>query len=232
MSPTEGSGDQSDEIRGESRADSPRRRRIRRWMQITGVAAAGALIAAAVPAIAAATTPTVTYFACVTNSTGAIRIVAKTTACGTGKHKISWNNAGPPGVRGEPGPAGAVAGFIDTNDPLEPLGSFVTKVATLPLPAGKYMVIARADANLGGSSDTVDCDLVDSDNKFLDSTSTSLSPGQNFTATEPLTLIGAAQLTVKGNVQVQCVDDSGNTGSVDGVAITAVPVTQITQSSG
>ena len=61
---------------------------------------------AGIPVIAAAATSTVTYYACVTNSTGAIKVVGKTTKCGTGKHKISWNNIGPRGPQGPRGVTG------------------------------------------------------------------------------------------------------------------------------
>jgi hypothetical protein len=235
MSPTEDFDEPPGEIRGGHPAAGQGWRRNRRRLQITGAAAAVALIAAAVPAIAAATTSTVTYFACVTNSTGAIRIVGKATGCGTGQHKISWNKAGPRGPRGKRGPAGAVTGFIDTSDATQQVSGFPSTVATLPLPAGSYMVTAKADVSLGttdGSADSVGCNLIDSNSNFLDSTSASLNPGQNFTATEAMTLLGATQLTTAGNVQLQCVDDSGNAGSVDSVVITAVPVTKIIQSSG
>ncbi len=235
MSPTGGFDERSGERRGEQPAARQGRRPVRRGLKIAGAAAAVALIAGAVPAIAAATTPAVTYFACVTNSTGAIRIVAKSTSCGTGKHKISWNNAGPQGSPGKRGPAGVVTGFIDASDATHQLNGIADTVATLPLPAGKYLITAKADASLGttdSSADVVSCNLVDSNNSFLDSTSASLNPGHNFTAIEGLTLLGATQLTATGNVQLQCEDESGNGGSVDGVVITAVPVTKITQSSG
>jgi hypothetical protein len=235
MSPTEGYGEQPGEDHGGYLARPRGRRRIRRRGQITVAAAAVALIAAAVPAIAAATTPAITYFACVTKSTGAIRIVGKAASCGTGKHKISWNNAGPQGRRGKRGPTGAVAGFIDVSEATQQLGGILGTVATLPLPAGRYLITAKADASIGttdSSGDAVICNLTDSDGHFLDSTSASLNPGQNFTATESLTLLGATSLPAKGNVQLRCEDDTGNAGSVDGVVITAVPVTTITQSSG
>src|SRR5215471_18020943 len=97
----------------------------RRWLQIGGTAAAvTALVAVGIPALAAVTTSTVTYYACVTNSTGAIKVVGKTTVCGAGKHKISWNNIGPRGPRGLQGPRGAtgpqgppgvVNGYIDNS---------------------------------------------------------------------------------------------------------------------
>lgn len=48
----------------------------------------------------------VTYYACVNNSTGAIRIVSKTTTCKSTEHKINWNEVGPKGARGPQGPEG------------------------------------------------------------------------------------------------------------------------------
>jgi hypothetical protein len=47
-----------------------------------------------------------TYYGCVNNSTGAIRIVSKTTVCKSTEHKINWNQAGPQGPQGAQGPQG------------------------------------------------------------------------------------------------------------------------------
>jgi len=66
------------------------------------------LVAAQQPVLAQARlTPAVaTYYGCVNNSSGAIRIVSKTTACQSTEHKISWNQIGPQGPQGPKGPAG------------------------------------------------------------------------------------------------------------------------------
>jgi hypothetical protein len=53
-----------------------------------------------------ASASTVTYYACINNSSGAIRIVAKSTTCKSGEHKIQWNQAGPEGPKGPQGPQG------------------------------------------------------------------------------------------------------------------------------
>jgi Collagen triple helix repeat (20 copies) len=50
---------------------------------------------------------TVTYYACVNNSTGAITIVSATKTCATGFHKIQWNQEGPAGPTGPKGATGA-----------------------------------------------------------------------------------------------------------------------------
>ena len=49
----------------------------------------------------------VTYYGCVNNSTGAIRIVGQATTCNTGEHKIQWNQTGPQGPAGPKGATGA-----------------------------------------------------------------------------------------------------------------------------
>lgn len=48
-----------------------------------------------------------TYYGCVNNSTGAIRIVSKGTVCKSTEHKINWNQVGPQGPQGPKGPQGA-----------------------------------------------------------------------------------------------------------------------------
>jgi Collagen triple helix repeat (20 copies) len=67
------------------------------------VAGCAFFVAAQLPATAA----TVTYYACINNSTGAVRIVSQSTVCNTGEHKIQWNQTGPQGPQGPQGPKGA-----------------------------------------------------------------------------------------------------------------------------
>jgi hypothetical protein len=50
---------------------------------------------------------TVTYYACVNKSTGAVRIVSKTTVCKATENKIMWNQVGPVGPAGPKGATGA-----------------------------------------------------------------------------------------------------------------------------
>ena len=63
-------------------------------------------VAAQQPAASAimALSPTgVTYYGCVNNATGAIRIVSSGTICKTTEHKIHWNQVGPHGPQGKQG---------------------------------------------------------------------------------------------------------------------------------
>lgn len=48
----------------------------------------------------------VTFFGCVNNTTGAIRIVSKTTVCQSSEQEIHWNQKGPQGPQGQQGPQG------------------------------------------------------------------------------------------------------------------------------
>jgi hypothetical protein len=48
----------------------------------------------------------VTYYGCVNNTTGAIRIVSKATICKLTEHKITWNQVGPRGPQGPKGNQG------------------------------------------------------------------------------------------------------------------------------
>jgi hypothetical protein len=50
--------------------------------------------------------PAVTFYGCVNNSTGAIRIVQLATACKSTEHKIHWNQVGPQGPQGPQGAKG------------------------------------------------------------------------------------------------------------------------------
>ena len=75
------------------------------------------LITAQLPASAS----TVTYYACISNSSGAIRIVTKSTTCKSGEHKIQWNQTGPEGPKGPQGPQG-VPGAKGATGPQGPQG--------------------------------------------------------------------------------------------------------------
>jgi hypothetical protein len=41
-----------------------------------------------------------TFYACVTDASGAVRIVTATTTCSAGEHKVNWNQTGPQGPAG------------------------------------------------------------------------------------------------------------------------------------
>jgi len=64
-----------------------------------------------------------TIFACVNNTTGALRIVGADTACARNEHKISWNSHGLQGEQGPPGPQGPAGfGAVGPQGPQGPQG--------------------------------------------------------------------------------------------------------------
>jgi Collagen triple helix repeat (20 copies) len=92
------------------------------------VAGCAFLVAAQLPATAA----TVTYYACINNSTGAVRIVSQSTVCNTGEHKIQWDQTGPQGPKGATGATGAQGpkGATGATGPQGPQGATGAKGAT------------------------------------------------------------------------------------------------------
>jgi hypothetical protein len=98
----------------------------------------------------------VTYYGCVNNSTGAIRIVTAVTVCKATEHKIHWNQVGPQGPRGFTGPQGPQGprGFTGPQGPRGPQGpqgppgisvgnfSFNTSVTSL----GSESVVVQTNA--------------------------------------------------------------------------------------
>jgi hypothetical protein len=212
----------------------------RRWrtsgrsLRIGGCAVAvAALAVAGVPAVALGlqTSPRpVIYYACVTGSTGAIKIVSKSADCGAGKHKISWNNVGPKGSAGPRGPQGkpgVVTGYVDTAGAIELSNVSDVLVATLQLPLGKFEVVADVGLNTS-ETDTVQCVLLDS-NGDLDIQSTTITPGSSGPGYGELTLLG--DTTVGDAIEVQC-GDSTATAVADPVTIEAIPVSKVVSSKG
>lgn len=114
-------------------------------------AAGAALLAAAVPAIAIAASGSVTYYACVARKTGTLKVVAKTTKCAKGEHKISWNNVGP---QGSPGPSGSPGspGASGPSGPPGPSGSPGLQGSPGPSgsPGAPGTVDGYVDTNLSG----------------------------------------------------------------------------------
>jgi hypothetical protein len=191
------------------------------------IGAGAALVLAAgvaIPAVALSASSPVTYYACVTNSTGALKIVSKTATCAAGQHKISWNNIGPKGpkgARGARGPAGLVSSHIAQSSSFVALNSSEdTVVLTLSLPAGSFQVSADVGADLDDTSmpDTVSCSMLDGNNNVLDDQYTSYSlEGE-------LTLLG--DTTVGGTIEVQCFD-FGDNAHATFVTIQAIPVSSV-----
>jgi hypothetical protein len=98
----------------------------------------------------------VIYFACVTNRSGAVKIVSASARRAAGQHKISWNKVGPAG------PPGVIKGYAQVTSPAVVLSNTQSRtIFTLKLPSGYYLVNITARFNLTGSApnDQVYCDL-------------------------------------------------------------------------
>jgi hypothetical protein len=189
------------------------------------------------PVLASALSAPVVYYACITNTTGAIKIVSASATCSTGQHKISWNNRGPagppgppgpPGSPGPPGPPGVTTGYasLNSNGTLLPKGVYnKTFVGTLQLPVGTFLVNVTAEAwGYLTAADSVECDLWDGGGGYpLNSGAASLAPNPDFFGLAQGTIAITVATTNGGKMQVGCSDYNGE-ASVGNVSITATPI--------
>jgi hypothetical protein len=73
---------------------------------VRAAVAASVATAAVTVGVASATHEGAVIFACVSNSSGAVRIVDEGVGCRTGETSRWWNQDGPQGLQGEQGPVG------------------------------------------------------------------------------------------------------------------------------
>jgi len=211
---------------------------VRRWLPLGAAAAAGALIASAVPAIGLATSQAVTYNACVVNRTGAIRMVSTAAPCGPGQHMISWSTGGQR-------PASLDNVYIDTRDTslccdaveLNSDGSTST-VASMIVPTGKYLVTARLLAEAVNSlGANVECFLVDSSTRparTIDRVAALVysNPVQEPIFLRPIVVLQGAvhvRSTSGSLLEVRC---NGSDASVQNIVLSAVPAAKIIRTTG
>ncbi len=81
---------------------SPLLHRRKIWFLLPGIL----LLTLLGATIVQADTPPTTYYACVNNNNGTIRMTDANGTCGNNEQKISWNNEGPAGPAGPQGPTG------------------------------------------------------------------------------------------------------------------------------
>ena len=202
----------------------------RPWLQRLVIGVCVTVIAvvagAAIPALAGG--KSVTFYACVTSKTGAIKIVSKSARCHAGQHKISWNNVGPQGpagkqgLQGPAGPPGVVTGYGAVAHG-GTISTSTTTVTSVTLPAGSFIVNASVyldiQSNEGETTNVADCRLTDGSGAVLDtSAATVVLTGNTGAAT--LSLTGAT--STGGTTQVLCT--SGSADNLDTASITAIPV--------
>ncbi len=157
-----------------------------------------------------------TYYACVTNSTGAIEIVTSTTTCQTGQTKIHWYEVGPPGIY-----------FSGTN-----LGTLTTTPTSILQPApqisqqGSYMITANIsiDGDSTGAYVVDTCYVQVGSTTFVPSV-TSPQPGgsqyENLTATGAITL---TKSQVPSDVSLICSTNYGSSQVIPSASISIMQV--------
>jgi len=205
---------------GASKARSGAPRRLGWIAGLTG--AAMALTAGVIPAVAMAISAPTIYHACVTNKTGAIKIVSASAACSTGQHKIAWNKVGP---AGPPGPAGVPAVYSSFHHSTVFLGAGVHEyvTGTLALPNGKFLVNVTANtwANLTSSADVVYCILLDGTGTSVVGSYAALFDDGTGSGEGSFALTVAT--TVGGKMKYECAD-STQQAYVRDVSMTATPI--------
>jgi hypothetical protein len=222
---------------------------LKRWP--IAVVALLALGVASVGALAAAGGGS-TISSCVKKKGGSIRIVRASTRCRRSEGKLAWNAigpAGPRGLRGLTGPRGptgasgsagaagingATNGFVDANPggnlPLSESGK-PSVVATLKLPAGRYLV--QGDVHVAGVSATatkVTCSL-EGNGEALDRGVIDVGPATGPVEAGDLSLGGALTLTAAGGAFVSCTPETGGDAAA-GARILATQVTTLTSTTG
>lgn len=208
-----------------------------RLSRVGGVAI---MIAAAVLtggiAIAGSTSAGRTIHACVSKSTGVVRIAAH---CRSDETGLSWNRqgaAGPAGLRGETGPSDAYAVYsgisfgVDVPTTMTPIGPALT----LPAPPGGASYVVSAEVLMNGSSNRgveVLCELVVGDGTTipgLDAAFETFLPDPSGVSGQDRVVPLAASGTVYGTTtaHVQCLA-SPELGGTDTVFVSSVRITAV-----
>jgi hypothetical protein len=192
------------------------------------------LLACCVLPLAAQQATATNYYACVNNSTGALRIVSKSTAGKSTEHKIDWNQAGPQGPPGPQGPQGAqgpqgppgmsvgysaICGYV-----CDIYLSGVTLIAqTAAVGAGTYYVSTSTFLAIG-NGDKAYCYVTTADTGALHTLGGSTDGGywQQSSTTDVFTVSAGDAF------QLLCFDDNGSSY----VASAAITATLINSASG
>ena len=125
-----------------------------------------------------------TYYACVNNSSGNIKMVGKPTDCARNEHLIAWNQQGPAGAAGSQGPVGSQGpAGQDGKD-----GADGTFTGTFSSPNQQFSISVTDDGiKLDGPSSTIEMD----------------AGGAVKISGAAVTVEGSAQVTVKAGALVK-----------------------------
>jgi hypothetical protein len=184
--------------------------------------------------------------ACANKHSGRVRLVSSATRCHHGEQKVSWNQkgvagqtgaAGKTGATGPTGPTGAAglngssAGLNDFNDgPVILSTSGEQTVATMAnVPAGNYILTAKAEVSNGATPLFVDCFLRAGGDFDESRAELAASGAAGSVETLPFTLSHVFAAT--GTVTLTC-NSFGATANVLNAKISAVQVQSLTRTSG
>jgi len=176
--------------------------------------------------------------ACITKSTGQVRIVATTGQCKSNEAPLSWNvagPAGPAGPAGEPGPAGLVAGYqaeASGGPTGTALNSFISGdlLTSVNLPAGNWAVFARVRISRDTSSEYVaECSIRQvSASLTKDETSTlETQPAGALTNSKIISMMSLAELAADDTVELRCNDSLTQSARWNEARIVAIQITTI-----
>lgn len=205
-------------------------RRRRLWLASCAAGVVG-LVAGGIPALALIRSDPVVFHACVTNKTGAIKIVSASANCAAGQHKIFWNQTGPRGLTGPKGPPGAAAGF-ETQVIVSKLlnASTETTVARLKLPAGKFIVSAASLAGFSATApavDGVECSIISPQGgNAVAATQVNLNQDPGEAVGNADVALTTAFTTRGGTMIFECID-STDQASMSNTTLTAVQVSSL-----
>jgi hypothetical protein len=171
-----------------------------------------------------------TYYACINNSTGAIRIVNQNTVCKSTEHKINWNRTGPqgpqgpkgaPGPQGKQGPPGMSVGYSAVAPPNSDIP--LTQSPTLILQtnsigtSGSYFISVSALPVVATGDGEVYC---------YDTLASNGSPSQltgvvPYDQLAPVSITDMLSIKAGDSIQFYCYVDGNNGSGVYNAALTA-----------
>ena len=183
--------------------------------------------------------------ACITKSSGQLRVVSTALQCKSNEAPLTWNVEGPvgpmgpqgvPGADGQPGPAGLVAAHQAEAPGAPsgtPLGSFTAGdlLTSMNLPAGNWAVFARVRISTDTSAEyAATCSIgvasapATEDRIGTLETVPATGIGSN---SKIITMMAVAELAADGTLELRCNDSLSQPGRWNDARIVAVQVSTI-----
>ncbi len=154
---------------------------------------------------------------CYTKQGGLLRVINTESGqhCFSWETALDWNQQGPPGPQGPAGPPGPTAAFVEQGPGPISINPGPNQIGELDLPAGNYVVFARAMlSELAGGAE---CGIAHPPNPNFDSVTVQPGPSQM-----PVMLMGAVALAEPGMVVMSC--SATEAGMASSIALLAMPV--------